>query len=383
MAVVPSAPERHGAGSRLDAPPAPAEERRPRRVAMRGVGRMRKLDLCPFTQRLAAMLDAGLPLVQCMEALAEQTATPEFQKVVKDLGARIEAGDSFAEALDRYNELFGDLYISMIRAGEMGGGLVEVTQRLAKYMEDSTAMARKVKSAMTYPVVVLCIAVVLTMAMLFFIVPVFANIYADFGAKLPTPTLVLVRISDILRKQAPIVLVLAGVGVYFFRRFVRTEHGAYVFDRYVLKSPVAGPLIMKVAMGRMARTFASMIRSGVPILKTLEIVSQATGNRFIGAALARASARIEGGATLALAMKESGQFPPMVIHMLSAGEKTGNVDGMLEKVADFYEDEVKNALESLSSMIEPFLMAFLGVVVGGIVICMFLPIFKMHEIVAK
>ena len=382
MAVVPGPSERRVAASKLDGPP-PAEQKRTRRASLRGVGRMRKMDLCPFTQRLAAMLDAGLPLVQCMEALAEQTVTPEFNKVVKELGARIEAGDSFAEALDRFRELFGDLYVSMIRAGEMGGGLVEVTQRLATYMESSTAMARKVKSAMTYPVVVMCIAFTLTMGMMFFIVPVFANIYTDFGAKLPGPTMVLVRISDILRKQAPLVAVVIGIGVYFFRRFVRTEHGAFVFDRYVLKSPVAGPIIMKVAMGRMARTFASMIRSGVPILKTLEIVSQATGNKFIGAALVRASAKIEGGSTLALALKETGQFPPMVIHMLSAGEKTGNVDGMLEKVADFYEDEVKNALESLSSMIEPFLMAFLGVVVGGIVICMFLPIFKMHEIVAN
>lgn len=382
MALQPSGVDKRAAIIREEGSPG-AGQRRVRRPKIRRLGKMRKLDLLPFTQRLAAMLDAGLPLVQCMDALAEQSQTPEFQRVVRDVGARIEAGDSFAEALEKYRELFGDLFVSMIRAGEMGGGLAEVTARLAKYMEDTQHMIRKVKSAMTYPVVVMCLALVLTSAMLLFIVPTFAEIYKDFGAKLPAPTAMLVVISGILRHYAPFV-VAAGVGAgYMFQRFRRTTHGAYVVDRYVLKAPVAGQIIQRVAMARMARTFASMIRSGVPILRSMEIVAQATGNSYIGSSLINASHKIEGGAPLASAMKESGDFPPMVIHMIAAGEKTGNVDGMLEKVADFYEDEVANALESLSSMIEPFLMAFLGVVIGGIVICMFLPIFKMHEIVAN
>lgn len=348
---------------------------------MRGLGRMRKMELCPFTQKLAAMLDAGLPLVQCMEALSEQTSNPDFQKVVKAIGERIEGGDSFAEALERFHELFGDLFISMIRAGEMGGSLAEVTQRLAVYMESSQKMIRKVKSAMTYPVIVMCLAGILTAAMLLFIVPIFANIFADFGAKLPAPTQFLVEVSKILRSYAPFVLAGGGVLVWLFRRFKSTERGAFLCDQYMLRLPVAGPLLEKVAMGRLARTFASMIRSGVNILKSLEIVSAACGNKYIGKAIMDASRKIEGGSGIASAFKESGQFPPMIIHMISAGEKTGNVDGMLEKVADFYEDEVANLLESLSSMIEPLLMAFLGVVIGGIVICMFLPIFKMNEIV--
>lgn len=354
-----------------------------RPVRLRGIGKMRKLDLCPFTQRLAAMLDAGLPLVQAMDALAEQSSNPNFQRVVKDISARIEAGDSFAEALERYKDLFGDLYISMIRAGEMGGGLAEVTSRLAKYMETSTAMVRKVKAAMTYPIVVMALAFILTTGMILFIVPVFAGIFADFGAKLPGPTQVLVDISNILRHDAPVVVIVAGFGIYMFRRFLRTDQGRLMFDRWVLKAPVAGQLILKVSMGRMARTFASMIRSGVPILKSMEIVAQAAGNKHIGNAILAASKKIEGGSALAVALKDSGQFPPMVLHMIAAGEKTGNVDGMLEKVADFYEDEVANALESLSSMMEPLLMAFLGVVIGGIVICMFMPIFKMNEIVGN
>ncbi|MFA5203269.1 MAG: type II secretion system F family protein [Lentisphaeria bacterium] len=354
-----------------------------RPTRLRGIGKMRKLDLCPFTQRLAAMLDAGLPLVQAMDALAEQSANPNFQKVVKEISGRIEAGDSFAEALERYKELFGDLYISMIRAGEMGGGLAEVAGRLAKYMETSAAMMRKVKSAMTYPIVVMALAFVMTTGMIIFIVPVFAGIFADFGAQLPKPTQILLNISNVLRRDSPVVVAVAAVAIYLFRRFLRTEHGALVFDRWVLKAPVAGQIIMKVSMGRMARTFASMIRSGVPILRSMEIVAQASGNKYIGAAIIAASKKIEGGSPLASALKDSGQFPPMVLHMIAAGEKTGNVDGMLEKVADFYEDEVANALESLSSMIEPLLMAFLGIVIGGIVICMFMPIFKMNEIVGN
>jgi type IV pilus assembly protein PilC len=363
---------------------APGEGRGSQRpVRLRGIGKMRKLDLCPFTQRLAAMLDAGLPLVQAMDALAEQSSNPNFQRVVKDISARIEAGDSFAEALERYKELFGDLYISMIRAGEMGGGLAEVTARLAKYMETSTAMVRKVKAAMTYPIVVMALAFVLTTGMILFIVPVFAGIFADFGAKLPGPTQVLVEVSNILRHDALVVVIVTGFCIYMFRRFLRTEKGRLLFDRWILKAPVAGQLILKVSMGRMARTFASMIRSGVPILKSMEIVAKASGNMYIGNAILAASKKIEGGSALAVALKECGQFPPMVLHMISAGEKTGNVDGMLEKVADFYEDEVANSLESLSSMIEPLLMAFLGTVIGGIVICMFMPIFKMNEIVGN
>ncbi|MEI8078407.1 MAG: type II secretion system F family protein [bacterium] len=362
----------------------PSEGRASQRpVRLRGIGKMRKEDLCPFTQRLAAMLDAGLPLVQAMDALAEQSSNPHFQRVVKDLSARIEAGDSFAEALERYKELFGDLYISMIRAGEMGGGLAEVAARLAKYMETSTAMVRKVKAAMTYPLVVMALAFVLTTGMILFIVPVFAGIFADFGAKLPGPTQVLVTVSNILRHDALVVAIVVGFGIYMFRRFLRTDRGRLLFDRWILKAPVAGQLILKVSMGRMARTFASMIRSGVPILKSMEIVAKASGNQYIGNAILAASKKIEGGSALAVALKESGQFPPMVLHMIAAGEKTGNVDGMLEKVADFYEDEVANSLESLSSMIEPLLMAFLGVVIGGIVICMFMPIFKMNEIVGN
>ena len=349
---------------------------------VRGLRKIKLVELGPFTLRLAAMLDAGLPLIQCMEALSEQTQNLEFQKIIKHISGRIEAGDSFAEALATYEIVFGDLYISMIRAGEMSGALAEVTLRLGSYLEASMGLRRRVKSAMTYPVIVMGLAGVLTVAMLIFIVPTFASIYEDFDAELPKATQFLVMLSDLLKHQLPVVAVVAGALWYALKRFRGTENGALLFDRYVLKAPVAGALIEKIALARMSRTFASMIRSGVPILRTVEIVGSATGNKFLERAIMRSGHEIEGGLGLAESLKKCGDWPPMLLHMVSAGEKTGNVDGMLEKVADFYDDEVSNALESLSSMIEPLLMAFLGIVIGGIVVCMFMPIFKMHEIVS-
>jgi type IV pilus assembly protein PilC len=353
------------------------------RRGVSGAGRIQSRELCPFTLRLSAMLSAGLPLLQCLQALSEQTENKEFRRVISDVAQRVEAGDTFAEALQRYQRsLFGELYVSLIRAGEAGGGLAEVTAQLGRYLEASQSLRRRVKAAMTYPVVVMVMATLLTCAMLLFIVPRFKEIYGDFGARLPGPTLMLVAISDTMRHHALPVLALGIIFYFALRWFRRTEQGGYLWDRFVLRVPVAGGIIEKTALARMSRTFASLMHSGVPILRALEIVSQAAGNKLMQRALLRVSHDIEGGVALAPALKNTGIFPPMVIHMVSAGEKTGNIDGMLGKVADFYEEEVTTSLESLSSMIEPLLMAFLGVVIGGIVICMFLPIFKMHEIVA-
>jgi len=348
---------------------------------IRGIGRMKKKDLCPFTVKLAAMLDAGLPLVQSMEALSEQCVTPEFSEVVVYLRERIESGDSFAEALQYYKPLFGDLYISMIQAGEIGGGLAEVTTRLGVYMEASQALVRKVKSALTYPVIVLLIASVLSALMILFVVPQFASIYDGFDAKLPAPTQFLINVSDYVKSKVLMVIVVSAVWIYIMITLKKTEQGGMIWDRFILKAPVAGNLIEKIALARMARTFASMLRSGVPILRTLEVCAQAMGNKHLGLAMTHAGKGIEGGSGIAESLAKENIFPPMLLHMVRAGEKTGNVDGMLEKVASFYEDEVANLLESLASMIEPLLMAFLGIVIGGIVICMFLPIFKMGEIV--
>ncbi len=359
-----------------------ARNRGNRRIKIRGAGRIRKHELCPFTQKLAAMLDAGLPLVQCLAALAEQSENAHFKVVVRDIQARVEGGASFAEALAAYRELFGDLYVNMVRAGELGGSLGEVMNRLASYLEASSAMIRKIKSALTYPTVVIVLATALTIVMLVFIVPVFESIFEDFGADLPAPTQALVKVSNVIRQQAPLVILSVVALIVVIRYMRKTPQGALALDRLLLKAPIAGKIIEKISLARLSRTFASLLRSGVPILQTIEIVAHATGNRVIGNAIGGCGKDIESGANIGQSMRKSGRFPPMVIHMVAAGEQTGNIDGMLEKVANFYEDEVNNSLEGLASMIEPLLMAFLGVVIGGIVICMFLPIFKMHEIVS-
>ena len=358
-----------------------AKEKTKNTAKIRGVRKIRNNDLVPFTQKLAAMLTAGLPLVECLSALTEQTENPEFRKVVTGLKERVEGGESFAEALRNYRNLFSELYINMVAAGEIGGSLAEVTGRLASYLEASADLKRRVKSALTYPVVIMILAGLLTLGMMIFIVPRFAGIYEDFSAELPAPTQVLVKISDILRNYSPFVAIGFVIVVIVIKRILKTEKGSFYFDRLLLKAPVAGPLVEKIALARMARTFASLMKSGVPILKALDIVGKATGNQYLGQAISRCSDDIEGGATIASALQGTKKFPPMVIHMVGAGEKTGDIDGMLEKVADFYEDEVTNSLDALSSSIEPLLMAFLGVVIGGIVLCMFLPIFQMHKLV--
>lgn len=362
--------------------PRSAESKRQRGHAkIRNAGRIRKKEITPFTQRLAAMLDAGLPLVQSLDALVEQTDEESFANILTDIRERIESGDSLAEALSGYRKLFGDLYISMIQAGEMSGSLSEVTARIGQYMESSAAIRRRIVSAMTYPVMVLGLSLVITSALILFIVPKFADMYDDFGAELPQATKLLLKTSDFARGNAFLMLGIIAAVVYSAKFIRNTDKGGYIWDRALLQMPIAGTIIYKITVGRMARMFASLTRSGVGILDTFDIVSQGTGNRYLSKAVVRAQHDIEGGASIAQALRSTKVFPPMFIHMIGAGEKTGNVDGMLEKVADFYEEEVASTLESLSSMIEPLLMAFLGILIGGIAICMFLPIFNLGNVV--
>lgn len=349
---------------------------------IRGLKKIRKIEVGPFTQRLAAMLDAGLPLVQSLDALVEQTDNEDFRTIISDLRDHIESGDSFAEALAIYRRVFGDLYVSMIQAGEMSGGLAEVTTRLGEYIAASAAIRRRIVSAMTYPVMVLGLSLILTAGMVLFIVPKFAAMYNDFGAELPTPTKKLVAFSDWSRSNFLLIAGILAAVIYAFKYVKSTDKGGYLWDRAVLQLPIAGPLIYKIIIGRLARMFASLTRSGVGILDTFQIVSEGTGNRYLTQALITAQKDVEAGSSIGQALRSTRVFPPMFIHMIGAGEKTGNVDGMLEKVADFYEDEVGNTLEALSSMIEPILMAILGMLIGGIAICMFLPIFSLGNVVS-
>ncbi len=343
-------------------------------------------DLVLFTRQLATMVDAGLPLVSSLTALYEQ-CDPKRQKnlrtVIGDLTSRVQAGESFAEAVGRQPAVFNRLFVSMIRAGESGGLLAEILDRLAGFLEASARLKKKVKSAMTYPVVVICIAISITIFLIVKVVPVFGGIFADFGSKLPAPTQFLLDVSDFVRGSWYIVLLMMGGAFYGARTFVRTKSGQEAWDRWKLKLPVFGPLVHKICMSRFARTFAQLIRSGVPILEVMDIVAETSDNILVEQAIRRVSGEIQKGDQLATALSREKVFPPMMVRMVSAGEATGKIDEMLEKMADFWDEEIEAMLDALTSLIEPLLIVVLGVIVGGIVIALFLPIFKLNEVVSK
>lgn len=349
-----------------------------------GRGRSRKIkptDLEVFTRQLATMMDAGLPLVQSLTALAEETDNHAFKKILGDVTGKVESGFAFSEALAAHPKVFNSLYISMVQAGEASGLLAEILDRVAAYLEAANRLRKKVKSAMAYPVIVSIIALTITTALIIFVIPVFERIYTDFDATLPLPTQILVGISKIFRQYA--VFVISGIvaTALSIRKLRKTEKGAEVWDRMMLRLPVFGKLMHKVSLARFSRTFAALVRSGVPILETMKIVGRSAGNKLVEYAVQDAVEDVQEGEGLAVSLGRSDIFPPMLIRMLSAGEKTGKVEVMLDKVADFYDTEVESTLAALTSLIEPLLIMFLGVVVGGIVICMFLPIFKLHEVI--
>jgi len=348
-----------------------------------GLGKIKSVELCPFTQKMAAMLGAGLPILQCLEALIEQTQHEGFRGVLSELYAKIEAGENFSKALEMYPDVFSDLYISMVSAGEMSGSLAEILERLAAYLEAAADLKRKVKSAMMYPLIVIIVAIIITSILIVFVVPVFGEMFASFGEDLPMPTQILLNISGFIRGNIFIILGAMAVFVFAFRRVLKSEAGSMFIAKHSLHAPPFGVLITKIAMARVCRTFASLIESGLPILKAIDIVGQTSGNKYIAAGMSVVKDDIQAGLTLTDSMRATGLFPPMLLHMLGTGEKTGNVDAMLSKVADFYEKEVEATLEGLSSMIEPLLMVLVGSTIGSIAICMFLPIFEMGAVVSK
>lgn len=334
-----------------------------------------------FSRQLSAMLSAGMPIVTSLEALEEQTDNVNFQGVIGQLKANIENGAAFSEALRQFPSIFDDLYCNMVKGGESGGQLAETISRLAGFLEASSKLKQKVKSAMMYPSIVMSIAFIIAGGMIIFIVPVFGEMFADFGAELPGPTQFLLDISNAAKKNGLVLALSIGGAIYAFQKWKKTPAGAYRFDSAMLRAPVFGDLNKKVAASRFARTFGQLIRSGVPILNALEIVSGATGNLVAGRIVLDCRKAVEKGEPLSSAMLNQSVFPNMLVRMLQAGEKTGKIDEMMDSIADFYDDEVEAMLDGLTSLLEPLLMVFLGVVIGGIVICMFLPIFKVGEVV--
>ncbi len=346
-----------------------------------GGGRVALMDLVIFTRQLATMIDAGLAMVQSLEALAEQASSKVMRDVIKDITARVEAGDSFSEALQKHARVFNRLYICMVGAGEKGGLLAEILARLATYLENAARLRKKVKSAMMYPTVVTVVAILITIFLLVKVVPVFGEIFSSFGSKLPGPTLFLIHLSDMVKKYLIFILIGGGGLVYGWLHFIRTKPGRQFWDANRIRLPVFGGIAHKICLARFTRTLASLIRSGVPILEVLQIVSQTVGNVVMEKAIQTTASDIERGESIASALGKHPVFPSMIIRMITAGEQTGKIDNMLERISDFLDDEVETTLSGLTSLIEPILIVFLGVVVGGMVICMFLPIFKMSEIV--
>ncbi len=338
-------------------------------------------DLVVFTRQLATMLDAGLAMVQSLQALAEQTTNKVMRDVIKDVCTRVESGDSFSQALVKHPKVFNRLFVCMVDAGEKGGLLAEILARLATFLENTARLRKKVKSAMMYPTVVTFVAIAITIFLLVKVVPVFGEIFSGFGAKLPTPTQVLISISEWLQKNILFLIPAAGLVIYGWLAYIKTKQGREFWDRTRIKLPIFGHIAHKICLARFTRTLASLIRSGVPILEVLGIVANTVGNVVMEKAIRVAMTDIEKGDGISNALGKHPVFPTMIVRMMTAGEQTGKIDSMLERVADFLDEEIETVLSGLTSLIEPLLIVFLGVVVGGIVICMFLPIFKMSEII--
>jgi type IV pilus assembly protein PilC len=346
-------------------------------------GKVALADLVVFTRQLATMIDAGLAMVQSLQALAEQTTNKVMRDVIKDICTRVEGGDSFSEALQKHPKAFNRLYVCMVGAGEKGGLLAEILARLAVYLENTARLRKKVKAAMMYPTVVSVVAVLITIFLLIKVVPVFGEIFKSFGAQLPAPTQFLIDLSQFVQKFILLIVIGGGGGIYGWLHFIKTPTGRTFWDTYRIKLPIFGAIAHKICLARFTRTLASLVRSGVPILEVLQIVSQTVGNVVMEKAIKTSALDIERGESISVALSKHPVFPVMIIRMVTAGEQTGKIDNMLERIADFLDDEIETTLSGLTALIEPILIVFLGVVVGGMVICMFLPIFKLPEIVSK
>jgi type IV pilus assembly protein PilC len=340
-------------------------------------------DLVIFSRQLATMINAGLPIVRALYVLSEQTENPKLVEVVVAVRKDVEAGSSLSEALEKHPKVFSRLYVEMVKAGEIGGILDGVLLRVADQLEKDQDLRRKVKSAMTYPIVVVILAILATSFMLIFIVPVFAKIYDELGGTLPLPTRIAMGASNIMTSIFG-VLVYAGMalGVYLFLRWKRTERGRKVWGRAVLRIPAKiGDVVHKVTLARFARTLGTLSAAGVPILQSMEITATSSGNWVVENALLKSRDAIREGIPLYRPLEEESVFPPMVTRMIAVGEETGDIDGMLAKIAEFYESEVEAAVKALTSIIEPLMIVVVGGIVGGIVIAMYLPMFRIFELI--
>jgi len=344
-------------------------------------GKVKDKEMAIFTRQFSTMIDAGLPLVQCLNILAEQSESKNLRDVTGRVARSVEQGSTLADSLRRHPRTFDDLFTNMVEVGESGGILDVVFQRLAAYIEKAAALKRKVKGAMIYPASIMGVAALVVIFMLTFVIPTFTKMFKDLGADLPLPTQVVVWLSEFVRTYI-LLIIAAVVGcVFAIRAYYRTEKGQGTIDALLLKVPVMGTLIRKVAVARFTRTLGTLVSSGVPILEGLRITARTAGNKVVEKAVLQCRAAVTAGKTLAEPLKASGVFPPMVIQMISVGEQTGALDAMLSKIADFYDDEVDVAVSSMTALLEPIMIVVLGVLIGGLVVAMYLPIFKLVTLV--
>ena len=342
-----------------------------------GGGKVDTKDLVIFTRQFATMIDSGLPLVQCLDILSSQQEKPAFKQILLKVKESVESGSTFADALAKHPKAFDELYVNLVAAGEVGGILDTILNRLAAYIEKAMKLKKQIKGAMVYPTTIMSIAVIVVGVILVFVIPTFAKMFADFGGELPAPTKFVIGLSNFLLKYIIVIIAVIFAAIWGFKKFYATPAGRKKIDALALKAPIAGPLIRKVAVAKFTRTLGTMVSSGVPIMDGLEIVAKTAGNKIVEEAIYGVRQAISEGKTMAEPLEKCGVFPPMVVQMIAVGEATGAMDAMLNKIADFYDDEVDDAVSAMTAMMEPMLMVFLGTTVGGLVIAMYLPIFKL------
>ena len=344
-------------------------------------GGVKEKDVVVFCRIFSTMINAGLPLIQCLDLLAQQEKNKAFATIIRSVKENIEGGTSLTDALKKYPKVFDELFVNLIAAGEAGGILDVVLGRLSNYLEKAMKLKRKVKSAMTYPIAVLVISVAVVALLLIKVIPVFQKMFEGMGGELPGPTAMIVAMSEFAQTYWWAIFAVIVVLVIAFNRFYKTEKGRWMMDSAMLNAPVFGPVFKKVAVAKFSRTMATMMSSGVPILEGLNIVSKTSGNVVVENALMKTRQSISEGQSIAEPLAETGIFPSMVVQMIAVGEATGALDSMLNKIADFYDDEVDTAVDAMTSLLEPAMMVFLGGIVGGMIIAMYLPIFKMASVV--
>ena len=338
-------------------------------------------DIVIFTRQFATMIGAGLPLVQCLEILSSQCDNKSFGRIIGEVKMDVESGTTFAEALKKHPQVFSGLYSNMVQAGEIGGALDTTLIRLAAQLEKAAKLKGQIKAAMVYPTAIMGVAFIVVTVLLVFVIPIFAKMFMDFGGTLPGPTLFVMGVSEFMQKYIVLMIAAAGGALWGLKKYYETPPGRIQIDTLMLKLPVAGDLIRKIAVAQFTRTFGTLLQSGVPIMEGLEIVARIAGNKIVENAILSARTSVGEGKSLSEPLGKTGVFPPMVVQMINVGEATGALDVMLSKIADFYDEEVDAAVSALTALLEPALMVFLGTVIGFIVIAMYLPIFKMASVV--